>query len=200
MDNQRTLLLVALFFTLFLIWQKWQEQYMPNQPAATAATQQKGAGAEMPTPTPASGSAPADDLSVPSLAGDAAVRAESAMKERKDTAQRVRVSTDTYDIEIDTFGGDVRILKLKKYPVSVDKPDQPTVLMSDIPPEWYVAQSGLIGHEGSYPNHKTVYTAKADHYEMGKDGKLVVPLFWNDANGVQYIKEYIFYYQNADNL
>ena len=194
MDNQRTLLLVALFFTLFLIWQKWQEQYMPNQPAAVATTQQKGAGTEMPTPTPtpAPGSAPADDLSVPSLAGDAAARAESALKQRKDSARRIHVSTDVYDIEIDTFGGDVRILKLKKYPVSVDQPDQPTVLMSDIPPEWYVAQSGLIGRAGSYPNHKTVYTAKADHYEMDKDGELVVPLYWNDANGVQYIKEYVF--------
>lgn len=192
MDNQRTLLLVALFFTVFLIWQKWQAQYAPNTPAPATAEQSTPPGDSPPAPAIASPGSKTGDLSVPTLSSDIAPQSGQASQARADSKRRIHVSTDTYDIEIDTYGGDVRILKLKVYPVSVKEPDHPVVLMNDTPPEWYVAQSGLIGRDGEFPNHKTIYTAKTDKYEMGNGDKLVVPLLWNDANGVQYIKEYVF--------
>jgi len=182
MDNQRTLLLVALFFTLFLLWQNWQQQYAPTAPSAATPVSQGAA--------PASAT---EESSVPDLtADDAPTVATNEATARTDTDKRIRVSTDTYEIELDTHGGDIRVLKLKKYPVSLEEQDRPVELMSDVPPEWYVAQSGLIGRQGEFPNHKTLFSARADHYDMGSDDELVVPLMWQDANGVHYIKEYHF--------
>jgi len=107
---------------------------------------------------------------------------------------RIHVRTDVIDAVIDTEGGDMRQLDLRRYPVSIDKPDEPFALMQDKGPEFYVAQSGLIGTDGQYPTHKVSFTAEKDQYDLG-EGKdeLRVPLTWRSADGVQYTKTYVFH-------
>jgi YidC/Oxa1 family membrane protein insertase len=66
------------------------------------------------------------------------------------------------------------------------------LLDDHIPPQVYVAQSGLIG--AGLPNHRTLFTARASDYTLAEDSdKLDVKLSWNDGKGVQVDKVYTFH-------
>jgi YidC/Oxa1 family membrane protein insertase len=181
MDNQRLFLFFALAMVLVLIWQAWEQQNAPpptsTAPAATAPA------------SVAPGSVPAPPEQA--TAGQARAPTISAALPR---GERIHVQTDLIEAVIDTAGGDVRQLDLRRYPVSIDKPDEPFSLMQDKGPEFYIAQSGLIGTDGQYPTHKVRYTAAKDRYELG-EGKdeLRVPLSWRSPDGVQYTKTYVFH-------
>lgn len=180
MDNQRLFLFFALALVLMLIWQAWEQEntHLPAVPAGSVSTPPSSTPS-VPMTTGATPTAPGA-----SGAGDTLAR-----------GSRIQVRTDEFIATIDTMGGDLRDLDLRRYPVSVDKPLDPFPLMQDEDPsELFVTQSGLIGLQGQYPNHKTLFTATAERYtlEDGRD-ELRVPLFFRAPDGVQYTKTYIFH-------
>ncbi len=182
MDNQRLFLFAALALVLFLLWQAWEQEYAPPTPATVIATTN---GSAAPSATPDVPRAP----STAPVSAAATHNAETLMQ-----GMRIQAHTDMVDAVIDTQGGDMRELKLLKYPVSVDKPGEPFPLMQDKSSDLFIAQSGLIGLSGQYPTHKTLFTAAAKTYTLadGQD-QLRVPLTWRSPDGVQYTKTYIFH-------
>jgi YidC/Oxa1 family membrane protein insertase len=182
MDNQRLFLFFGLALVLMLLWQAW-EQENARSPDTTTATA---------TPATQSGAAP-DVPRAPAVTTTEAVPATKAA-ELLSRGSRIEVRTDVFDAVIDTQGGDLRGLALRHYPVAADKPEQPFPLMQDEGSELFIAQSGLIGLEGQYPNHKTHYTAEAARYSLA-DGQndLRVPLIFRAPDSVQYTKTYIFH-------
>ncbi len=187
MDNQRFLLVLALGLILFMIYQAWQdEQRRAAAPPPTATAP----GVLGPTTEP--GEVP----TVPKAEAPSVVTAPAApvVPAGTQSAGRLGVRTDLIDAVIDLSGGDLRQLKLRKYPVSVDKPDIPFVLLDDSSSDVYVAQSGLIGSEREYPYHKTAYTAEPRPYVLAPgQTELKVPLRWQAPDGVRYTKIYTFY-------
>ncbi len=175
MDNFRLLLFFALAFVLLLIWQAWEQHTAPS-PARAPTT------------------APAEQPSVPAAPAPAKPETVPSSADQLASASRVRVRTDVFDAVFDSLGADLRELRLRKYPVDADSPDEPFVLMVDRGPELFIAQSGLIGHEGDYPTHKTAYSAAAGDFSLAPGAsELRVPFTWRAANGVAYTKTYIFY-------
>ncbi len=193
MDNIRILLLIAAAFLSLTLYQAWQRDYAPKPAPQTASSQQTqganapAAGDATPSVLPASSELP--DASVPHAPSQAqAVSATSA-------SRKIEVRTDLYRILIDTRGGTLTDAWLLKYPVSVDQPDVPLKLMTPVPPELFIAQSGLLGSDATAaPTHKALYEASTDHYALG-DGKdeLVVDLTWHGENGVVVTKRYRFH-------
>ncbi|MHB8622443.1 MAG: membrane protein insertase YidC [Sulfuricaulis sp.] len=183
MDNQRLFLFFALALVLMLIWQAW-EQENPRAPTAMVgvSTPQVSAPGVPPPPTSTTNGAPSTPAA-PVVTGGL------------DSGERIQASTDVFVATIDTMGGDLRQLDLVRYPVSADKPSDPFLLMQDKnPSELFITQSGLIGLQGQYPNHKTLFTAEAQHYALA-DGQneLRVPMVYHAPDGVQYTKTYIFH-------
>ena len=184
MDNQRLFLFFALAMVLMLIWQAWEQHNAPPPAPAPATTTG--------TPAPATSTSP----SVPPAPVPSAAEATTPTPKPVEalvSGTRIQVRTDVIDAVIDSQGGDVRELKLRQHPVSLDKPEEAFPLMRDAGPELFIAQSGLIGLDGQYPNHKTPFTAEASRYTLA-DGQneLRIPLSWRSAGGVQYTKTYIF--------
>jgi YidC/Oxa1 family membrane protein insertase len=115
---------------------------------------------------------------------------------------RIEVVTDVFRAEIDTVGGDLRRVELLEYPVAVDKPDEPVILMNDSLPNLFVGQSGFTAKRQAEddnslivaPNHYSRYQAGADRYVMreGED-TLAVDLIWESPEGVEFTKTYIFH-------
>ncbi len=183
MDNQRLFLFFALALILMLLWQAWEQEHrpLPTPVAAGAGSGVDAVNKDIPPP-PAAG-APKETVK-----GATGARAEGLERGR-----RVKIVTDAFEAYLDTYGGDLREAYLRKYPVSAGTPDKPFPLLTDSDSALFVAQSGLIGHEGHFPHHRTLFQAAADSYTLGADqNELRVPLTWRAPDGVLYTKTYIF--------
>lgn len=185
MNNQRTLLIVAAIFLVMMLWLRWEEAQRPAAvPQATETTAPApSAGGEAPTvPT-------APTTAAPATAPAAAAPVTPALKRGK----RVHVTTDFLDVEIDTYGGDIRRLGLRKHPKTLKNPNEPFPLMQDKGNEPYIAQSGLVGHGKNYPYHRTRFIADNTNYKLKEgDDKLSVDLHYSGPDDVRYTKRFIF--------
>ncbi|MGD2084068.1 MAG: membrane protein insertase YidC [Chromatiales bacterium] len=187
MDNVRLVLVFALAFILLLLWQAWQKDYGPT-PAPPAAESRVAPGEapsppeDLPSPTvdlEPSSAAPSGDVPGPVKAGPA--------------GETVRVRTDVLDVEIDTRGGTLVEALLLDYPKSSEDSD-PVVLLTGTGPDYFVAQSGLIGaDEALAPTHRSVFEAEQNEYQLA-DGQeeLQVRLLWTHPSGLAVTKLFHF--------
>ncbi|MCP4188319.1 MAG: membrane protein insertase YidC [Gammaproteobacteria bacterium] len=190
MDNTRLFLFAALAFVGMLLWQQWQIDYGP-QPTGTTEqvvnteTAQSGITAQ----------SNIDDL--PDLAenqvntGDVNT-GENIPETQIAAQQRIVVETDVIRAEIDTLGGVVRSLKLKKFPVSLDQPDEWLEIVHNQSDSVYLMQSGLRNKANTAPTHHSNYQTDKTEYRL-EDGndELIVPFYWHE-NGIEVTKSYHF--------
>ena len=186
MDNQRFILYVGLALVLYLIWNAWQREQLPQQVV---------------TPTPEVVAQNKDSIQedIPKPAGIIASPSKEKSLVSTATSKRVAVETDVFSIEIDARGADIHHAELKTYPVSLEDPDTPLVLLEN-KSKTYITQSGLI-HEsvankdkGSLaPNHHHIYEVENLSYSLA-DGqqKLVIPFRWQGPNNVIVTKTFTF--------
>lgn len=177
MDNARFVLFVFFSLLSVMLYQQWQQDYGPK-PALT--------GAEV----------PGEAASVPEVGKVASGKVDVTAIKTETTAgarKRIHVVTDVLSMDIDSLGGDVRVLDLSQYPESKDAPEKPVRLLSDVEP-LFIAQSGFAGDESNAPTHHTVWSIAADQYTL-KEGvdELRVPLTWTNAKGVQVTKTYVLH-------
>ncbi len=182
MDFQRIVLYSALAFTLMMIYQAWQDDYVRPKSAPT----------EIGAVTP-EGDTPALPENTVAAVGDSS---DAPVIAAMQGGERISVETDLFSIELDTKGGDLRRADLKHYPVSQDQPDVPYRLMDD-EKEIFIAQSGLLSTRDSRspaPGTDQLYSTAAKSYKMeqGQDS-MEVRLTWRDGSGVAVDKVYTFY-------
>ncbi|HED12755.1 MAG TPA: YidC/Oxa1 family membrane protein insertase, partial [Gammaproteobacteria bacterium] len=157
----------------------------PDAPTSSSTVQQSTATTDV-VQVPGAGSGIPGNPGNPGGSG--------SLKPELPTAKRITVITDLLDVEIDSMGGDIRRVELLKLPVSVDKPDQPFVLMTDTGKDLFVAQSGLaVNGSRKLPNHNTLFTVEKTQYRLsaGKD-EVTAWLNWQGPDGVRYRKYFRF--------
>lgn len=114
-------------------------------------------------------------------------------------AQLVTVRTDKLEVKIDTHGGDIVKVALPEHASELENP-QPLVLLNRNQSFIYIAQSGLVGKNGTdLPNgERPVYSVQKTDYRLA-DGSdtLAVDLTLNQGQ-VNIIKRFIFH--RDDNL
>lgn len=199
MDNQRLILFLGLSLVLMLLFEAWQSKTGAPTDAVNVSGNVSGNVSnnnatsqpnqpDMPqmAAVPDS-SAPAQPMSEPATAAPA-----KSIDLPTKSNKRVQVLTDTLKVELDAMGADIRKVELINYPVSVDQPDQPFVLMNDELPRYFVAQSGLISKQDT-PNHNTPYEIEKTEYRLneGQD-ELQVTFTWAGKNNVQIDKVFTF--------
>ncbi len=190
MDNVRLILIISLIFILLLMYQAWQEDYGPKQPKVASTSTTAPSQTSDSTTVPSVSSSASEE--VPTTSKAASI--EQSITQNKHplaSNSRIFVETDVFKLELDTMGGDVRRIYLPKYPVSVDKPDEPMILMNDELPNLFVAQSGLVSKQGA-PTHLDVYKSEKSHYKLNGDS-LDVKLTWQNSEGIKVTKIYTFY-------
>jgi YidC/Oxa1 family membrane protein insertase len=189
-NQTRTLLVVALFFVAYLLWQAWQHDYPSVPPPAPPASAQVAATA----------SAVPESASIPTAAGSvAAPPAESTAPAGNLSANQtpkqdlVTANNDVLKLTIDPRGGTIVGAALLDYPQQVKRGSPPVQLLDDATANYYVAQDGLIGANGSAaPNHLAEFKPQATSYSLESGQKqVVVTLTWDDAaTGVSVVKRY----------
>ena len=175
MENIRFVLIVVLSMISIMLWEAWQVDYGPKPEVTAQAT------------IDANGNP---------------ITIESDNNE--DTAELpfsenvadniITVTTDVYQIEIDTQGGTLRNLNLLDYTL-VKGEDATIRLFNSSAEKLFLGQSGLLtsGQSSKLPNHNTELSSAQANYQL-KEGEdtLVVPLTWTDNNGISYTKTYTF--------
>ncbi|MEE9422824.1 MAG: membrane protein insertase YidC [Gammaproteobacteria bacterium] len=188
MDNPRVLLFIALSFLFLLIWQAWIDDYGPK-PATeqVSSTERENVPGADPALIPQQ---TGDDL--PSAAPESIQPVETARSLAQ--GQRVQVETDVFRIEIDTQGGDVRIIDLLGYPQTTKADSLPFHLLTDRDRDFFIAQAGLRSTGDEEPNHYASFKAEKTRYSLaaGQDS-LEVPLYWTSSNGVKVTKLFRFH-------
>ncbi len=199
MENFKFFLLALLVTLSYALWQNWQIDY--NEAYRKSLRPQNADTAIATTPDTTS----QDTLiynEVPDSAADSPsesfVTNTSPITTTGNLSQnkRIQVSTDVYSLEIDTTGGDIRVLELLDYPKTKKEPDTPIRILNDQGDlRYFVAQSGLIGSANSpAPSHRDQFQASSFSYSLA-DGKdfVEVPLVWNQPSGLQVTKTYRFH-------
>ncbi len=199
MENNRLLLFMALVAVSFLIWDTWQREYGPQPPAPTVAeTADRTDSPPKANDIPTANDVPSAPMARASSRDESVPEAKNKKKFKSD--QRIQVKTDLFYIEIDSIGGDLRVLDLKQYPVNVETPENPVRLMDDKLPNIFIVQSGFAGKNSKSkaittqsPNHYTNYEVASRHYNLaeGRDS-LDVDLNWTSADGIKFTKRYTF--------
>jgi YidC/Oxa1 family membrane protein insertase len=194
MENQRLFIFIALVFLGMLLYQEWQRDYgvsnkAPTTTSSTSTTSPTEAASAIPAPAAAPNDVPVvaqvAKPSSPTISGEA---------NKLESAQRIHVTTDYLDVILDTLGGDIREVNLRKYPVEQDQPDQPYQLMTDKGARLYVAQSGFSMLKGKGPTHEQQFQAEKTEYALaeGQD-QIQVTMTWSDESGIKVTRTYTFY-------
>lgn len=173
MDTKRLILFIIFSMSILMLWDAWQRQ---NAPAPVA--QQMGETTDKSVAVPNSN------------VENTKINTESDFQLVQ--GQRISVTTDLYQADIETTGGDLRKLTLLKHRAS-DSEQANFVLLDDAAkPMTYVAQTGLVGAD--LPTHKAVFTSAATNYQMPADkDTLEVRLNWVGKDGVSVDKIYTFH-------
>lgn len=178
MDTRRLILFVIFSFSIMMLWDAWQQKDKP-----ALITQQ---GTQQASPEVNNGAVAGDAINT-ATANNAVIDGQFKLAK----GQRIKVSTDLFQAEIDTFGGDLRRLELNKHRAE-DVKNGNFVLMDEAQkPMLYIAQTGLIGAD--LPNHKSTFTSATNKYTLA-DGAASqeVRLSWQ-GNGISVDKIYTFH-------
>ncbi|MFP4278851.1 MAG: membrane protein insertase YidC [Halochromatium sp.] len=188
MENMRLILILALAFVLFLIYQAWVEDY-GTPPAPSQSTQAPAAGGDSATPADAP-AAPAVEAPTIREAGSMASTAGNDAQ----SAEPIIVETDVLRAEISARGGTIQSLHLLDYKQEADDPTRPFQLLKPTTPNLFIVQSGLLGGpNGTLPTHDAVFTPANTRYTLAEDeNQLLVELSWENDAGLRVIKRYRF--------
>lgn len=171
MDWQKNLLIAAMIAVLFMLVIRFND-FQENMTPVNSAPMVSASG---------NPDAPAIDANsesdIPSLPGATGNNLED-LQATKPSDANIKVVTDSLVIEISPQGGDIVMVALPRHYAELNKPDVPFVLLNNHSNHTYVAQSGLIGANGTdTAAGRPIFQADQVEYRMeeGKD-TLVVDL------------------------
>ncbi len=161
MDTQRLILFFVFSFSILLLWEAWQKE--GRAPQQLNATVEKSVPSPSPSPSPSAAPSPSP-LPAPQPAPGSAVKSAVPVVQTPAPAadarigptsgERIRVSTDTLRVEIDTLGGSLVYVELLKHKDASNR-EKNLVLLG--PEHRYGMHSGLTG--ANLPNHTTKFSS-----------------------------------------
>ena len=166
MDSQRNILLIALLFVSFLLFQQWNTDSNPQPQGVAQQVNNSG--------------------DVPSHSADG-----QTITDQSTSNNLITINTDVLALTVDTLGGDIIEAKLLAYDNELESED-PFVLLKNDQGHSYTAQSGLIGAQGiDTAAGRAQLQATADSFVLadGQD-ELRVPLTY-EQDGISYTKTII---------
>ncbi len=183
MDWQKNLLIAAILATLLMLVIRWHE-FQENLPAqAPVATQTSSSAGTVPTAaTPA-------NSDIPVASGTLSETEKVTLAAN----QLISVKTDSFDLTINPLGGDIVQVALPRHYLKLNTPDQPFVLLDNRDNHTYLAQSGLIGINGTdTAQGRPLFSSEKTAYSLAEGDKhLVVDLHFQQGE-VKITKRFTF--------
>ena len=181
-EIQRVVLLICLAATGYLLILAWNgdmqetrdQDYYAAEPAVSSTDFNANSASDTVPDLADAGSAGDDIPALPTanLPAGAQLNTLTTMN----NSRLVTVTTPSLKMWIDLKGGDVVRVLLPKFPVEIDRPDVPFVLLDQSVQRTYIAQSGLIGADGTDSNgQRPLFSADRTDYQINQ-GEIEVVL------------------------
>jgi len=185
MNTQKIFLFIAIFLTIFILWDKWELTQSTDENGNTitqtniVAVDSQDAAIDVPSPS-----------DVPNVASTVSMDTTPIIDNSFTQGAFTTVVTDLLTVEISHKGGTIINAYLNEYPKEL-KSEEKFQLLSNSPDRIFHAQSGLIPAE-QMPTHQSEYTSERQEYFLQGNSELIVPLIWKGDNGVVVTKKYHF--------
>jgi len=185
MNTQKIFLFIAIFLTIFILWDKWELTQSTDENGNTitqtniVAVDSQDAAIDVPAPS-----------DVPNVASTVSIDTTPIIDNSFTQGAFTTVVTDLLTVEISHKGGTIINAYLNEYPKEL-KSEEKFQLLSNSPDRIFHAQSGLIPAE-QMPTHQSEYTSERQEYFLQGNSELIVPLIWKGDNGVVVTKKYHF--------
>ena len=180
MESQRNLLLLALLFVSFLLYQAWVTDQNP-QPVANAQTTEQTANSNNSVPASSNFSADVPASTQTNASANAEVPTQIS------TDDTVTLESDTLRLKISLRGGDILEGDLLEHDTEKNS-GEPFRILDSSDDFTYIAQSGLIGQQGPDASKKgrPVYRVSSDEAIIaeGQDSVSTSLRFVDDAGNV----------------
>lgn len=173
MDWQRSLLISAMLVVLYMLFLEWNTFQEANAPVVDTAASEQMVTPELPDTvvSPEVSVKPDDefpdavDSSLSAVSETAS--AKTNIEDTSATTRLVTVTTDVLTVLIDTHGGDIVRVELPEYLTKLDESGTPFILLNRTATTTYVAQSGLVGKNGTDTKAgRPMYKAGASSYQL----------------------------------
>ena len=185
MDTQKIFLLIAIFLTVLLLWNKWEVNQtvddngnIINQTSIVTAESQDNS-----TDVP-------EVSDVPSTVATNIEDTTPLMNESINQGPYTTVTTDLLTLQISHKGGTIINAWLRDYPIELNS-EKDFQLLSNNTGSIFQAQSGLLPAD-QMPTQDSEYTSEQQDYSLGNRNELIVPLTWKGNNGIVVTKNYHF--------
>lgn len=173
MESQRNLLFIALLVVTYLLFTQWQQDNAPapSEPAISQSFEEAQPATQ--------------DFVPPSDSGAPQVKAAPA------TARLITITTDVFEMKIDTRGGDIVEVKLLKYETEQGNGIPFTIMQNGA--QKYIAQSGLTGANGldRIISGRPIYQTAQTDYRLDGD-QLVIDLNYAGSEALAVTKRFTF--------
>ena len=195
MENFRTPLIIALFAISAVLYVKWIEFSNPSNLATDVASTDSAQAVDAAIPEI---SRQAEAVQVPDNLSSDGLNAEQLAVpgqtpiELSDPASLITVETDLLIATINTLGGVIERMELKKELLNAGEVEQGFPLLKKTAGEIFNVEDGLFNAEKNTPNHQTQYAAAQKNYLLGDTDQVQIPLSWKSDTGVFYTKTLTF--------
>jgi YidC/Oxa1 family membrane protein insertase len=185
MNTQKIFLFIAIFLTIFILWDKWELTQSTDENGNTitqtniVTVDSQDAAIDVPA---------AND--VPNVASTVSIDTTPIIDNSFTQGTFTTVVTDLLTVEISHKGGTIINAYLNEYPKELNS-EEKFQLLSNSPDRIFHAHSGLIPAE-QMPTHQSEYTSERQEYFLQGNSELIVPLIWKGDNGVVVTKNYHF--------
>lgn len=183
METQKTILLAALFFITYLMWQSWHETFPDVNKTEAVIENTQG------QIVPNTGDLNKDASIVPNA--NTVSSSRSSMMNTVNSGETsennfITVKTDVVEYKINLVGGDISQVKLLQHNKSL-KEKEPLELLTNNADDLYVAPNGLTGSNGPDTQSKrAVYRSTSKSYILANDEtELKVELIWEPGSETQ---------------
>ncbi len=202
MDWQRTAYISGIFVLGFLLLFEWnafntKQQLEANKQKNTAVTTVRNStNNSTVVPSIIEDAESTSELPVPAVTDSndiPTVASNTVVTEAKNQGRLIHIRTNSVDVQIDRFGGDIVKVSLPKHKILLGGEEEYT-LLNRTNNSIYVAESGLIGANGTdksstnrplFSSEKNEYVLQEDESDLVVDLKLL-------QNGVQITKRFHF--------
>jgi YidC/Oxa1 family membrane protein insertase len=188
-EIQRVVLLIAMAATAYLLILAWNDD-MEAAKVPTVYSDAPLMAQEEPFTAPAP--IEVDEFAPGGADIPAAIPADSVVSSTpvELTNRLVKVETPALLVWIDLKGGDIVRVQLPTYPVTLEEPDTPFLLMDQSAARTYIAQSALIGPDGiDRSGERPVYSAPNASVVLNDGGDVTLR---TTVDGAKVTKTFVF--------